>query len=178
MEIETEEKYTEIVQRLLEFYPLFEKALDDGDVADEVRNFLLEDSDDCYSTLHEPKEEIHHVSLPNKRVAAKKNLFSEKLLAFLYSAMIRFCETDKVKGIPLSKHFLENLKGIMTNKNHVLHWHISGEIIGYAHSFCNFKVRENKYKITVVAHNLSFLHQRRTRVGAELSVYGKRYHIL
>ena len=68
--------------------------------------------------------------------------------------MIRFCETDKVKGIPLSKHFLENLKGIMTNKNHVLHWHISGEIIGYAHSFCNFKVRENKYKITVVAHNL------------------------
>ena len=64
MEIETEEKYTEIVQRLLEFYPLFEKVLDDGDVADEVRNFLLEDSDDCYSTLHELKEEIHHVSLP------------------------------------------------------------------------------------------------------------------
>ena len=31
---------------------------------------------------------------------------------------------------------------------------ISGEIIGYAHSFCNAKVRDNKYKIIVVAHNL------------------------
>ena len=51
MDIETEEKYNEIINRLLEFYPLFEKALDDGDGADEVRNFLLKDLDDCYSTL-------------------------------------------------------------------------------------------------------------------------------
>ena len=154
MDIETEEKYTEIVYRLLEFYPLFEKALDDGDVADEVRNFLVEDLNDCYTTLLELKEDVHHVSLPKKRFDAKINFFSEKLLAFLYSAMTRFCETDKAKGIALSKNFLENLKGIMTCKNHMHHSHISGEIIGYAHSFSNAKVRENKYEITVVAHNL------------------------
>ena len=129
------------------------KALDDGDVADEVRNFLLEDLDDCYSTLLELKEKIQHVSLLKKRLATKKNLFSKKLLAFLYSAMVRFCETDKVKGIPLSKYFLENLKGIMTSKNHLHHSHISNEIIGYVHSFCNAKVRENKYKITVITHS-------------------------
>ena len=82
MDIESEEKYTEIVHRLLEFYPLFEKALDDGDVADEVRNFLLEDLDDCYSTLLKLKEETQHVSLSKKRYATRKNLFSEKLLAF------------------------------------------------------------------------------------------------
>ena len=68
MDIESEEKYTEIVYRLLEFYPLFEKAVDVGDVADEVRNFLLEDLDDCYSTLAELKEEIYHVLLPKKKV--------------------------------------------------------------------------------------------------------------
>ena len=138
----------------MEFYPLFEKALDDGDLADEVRNFLLEDLDDCYSTLLQLKEEIQYVSIPKKRFAAKKNLFSEKLPAFLYSAMVRFCETDKVKGIPLSKNFLENLKGIMISKNYLHHSHIICEIIGYAHNFCNAKVRENKYKITVVAYNL------------------------
>ena len=149
MDIENKENYTEIVYRLPEFYPLFEKALDDGDVADKVRNFLLEDLNDCYTTLLELKEDVHHVLLPKKRFDAKKNLFSEKLLAFLYSALIRFCETDKVKGIPLSKNFLENLKGIMTSKNHMHHLHISGGIIGYAHSFCNAKIRENKYKITV-----------------------------
>ena len=60
--------------------------------------------------------------------------------------MVRFCETDKVKGIPLSKNFLENLKGIMTSKNHLHHSDISGEIIGYAHSFCNAKVRETNVK--------------------------------
>ena len=68
---------------------------------------------------------------------------------------MRFCETDKVKGIPLSKNFLDNLKGIMTNKNHVHHFHISGDIIECAHSFCNDKVRENNYKITVIAYSLS-----------------------
>ena len=42
----------------------------------------------------------------------------------------------------------------MNNKTFTHHSHITGEITGYAHSFCNTKVRENKYKITVVGHNL------------------------
>ena len=32
--------------------------------------------------------------------------------------------------------------------------HIKGKIIGYAHSFCNQKVRENKNQISVIADNL------------------------
>ena len=42
MDIETEEKYCEIIFRLLELYPLFEKALYDSDVSDKVRLFLAE----------------------------------------------------------------------------------------------------------------------------------------
>ena len=42
----------------------------------------------------------------------------------------------------------------MKNRTHIHHSHISGEIIGYAHSYSNNKVRENKTKIGVVAHNL------------------------
>lgn len=34
------------------------------------------------------------------------------------------------------------------------HSHITCEITGYSHSFCNAKVRESYHKITVVAHNL------------------------
>ena len=67
--------------------------------------------------------------------------------------MIRFCRTDKVNGIPLSKSFIKNLKGIMNNKTYIYHSHISGKIISYAHSFCKAKVRENKYKMTVVTLN-------------------------
>lgn len=54
----------------------------------------------------------------------------------------------------MSKNFIENLKGIMKDKTHIHHSHITGEVIGYAHSYCNFKVRENKPKITVVVHNI------------------------
>ena len=49
---------------------------------------------------------------------------------------------------------MNNLKEIMNNKTHIHHSHISGEIIGDAHSYCNYKVREKKLKISVVAHNL------------------------
>ena len=31
---------------------------------------------------------------------------------------------------------------------------MTGNIIGYAHTFCNKKVRENYYSIPVIAHNL------------------------
>ena len=42
----------------------------------------------------------------------------------------------------------------MENRTYIHHSHISGEIIGYAHSYCNSKVRKNQTKINVVAHNL------------------------
>ena len=58
--------------------------------------------------------------------------------------LIKYSEIDKVKGIPMSKNDIDNLKGIMKNKTHVNHSHISGEIIGYAHRYCNYKVRENQ----------------------------------
>ena len=55
----------------------------------------------------------------------------------------------------MSKNFIENLKGIMNNRTHVHHSHITGEIIGYAHSYCNQKVRQNYPKIAVVTHFFS-----------------------
>ena len=48
------------------------------------------------------------------------------------------------KGISLSEKFIENIKGILNNKTHIHHLHISGKILGYSHSYCNLKVRENK----------------------------------
>ena len=63
MDIQTEEKYTEIIYRLLEFYSLFENAFDNGDVADEVMNF-------CYPTLMELKDDIQRVSLPKKGISS------------------------------------------------------------------------------------------------------------
>ena len=40
-------------------------------------------------------------------------------------------KTDKVEGTPISEKFIENIKGILNNKTHIHHSHISGEILGY-----------------------------------------------
>ena len=54
----------------------------------------------------------------------------------------------------MSENFIDNIKDIINNKIHIHHSHISNEVIGRAHSFCNERVKENKTKTTVVAHNL------------------------
>ena len=119
-----------------------------------MRDFLLEDSNNCYSTLQDLREEINHISIPKKKFASKKTLFSKKLTAFLYSSMVSFCKTNEVKGIPLFQKFIENIIVIMDNTRCIHHLHITGEIMGCVHSFCNEKPRENYFKIPVVAHNL------------------------
>ena len=75
MKIENEENYEEILRRLIQFYPLFENVLQEGELWDEVRNFMLEDLDNNYSSLQDLREEIDHISVPKKRFASKKHYF-------------------------------------------------------------------------------------------------------
>ena len=39
-------------------------------------------------------------------------------------------------------------------KVHLHHSHITGKIVGYAHNFCNARVRKNNMEIPVTTHNL------------------------
>ena len=112
---------------------------------------MLEDLDNMYSTISEFKEDVDSVDVARK---FGKYEFSDKIISFIYSTLIKFVETDQVKGMPMSKIFSDNSKGIMRNKTHIHHSLVSGKIIGYAHSYCNYKVRENKPKLSIIAHNL------------------------
>ena len=67
MNIENEENYEEILQRVIQFYPLFENAPQESELCNEVRNFMLEDLDNNYSSLQDLREEIDHISTPKKR---------------------------------------------------------------------------------------------------------------
>ena len=57
----------EILRRLIEFYPLFESTLQDGEICDKVGDFLPEDLDNCYYTFQDLKEEKNHILIPKKR---------------------------------------------------------------------------------------------------------------
>lgn len=52
------------------------------------------------------------------------------------------------------KKFVTNVSSILTNTHSIHHSHVTRDILGYAHTFCNEKVRENYYKIPFIAHNL------------------------
>ena len=61
---------------------------------------------------------------------------------------------DKIySDFPASESFLKNLFFIYHNQHVVHHSHVTGKIIGHAHEYCNYQVRENYYTIPVIPHN-------------------------
>ena len=152
MEVDEIEKYYVHFDRLVDPFPVAETALEDVDINSEFENFLSKELDNFYSTIDKLKETIDNVVAAKKRFV--KNDFADKIISFIYSSLIRFAETDKVKGISYLKHFSDDLNEIMKNRTRIHFFHILGEIIGYVHSYCNYKLRESKTKISVVAHSL------------------------
>ena len=60
----------------------------------------------CYATLPEIKDDIHHIEIPKKTFTFKNILFSDRLIAFIYSSLIKFSPADKIKDVPLPKILL------------------------------------------------------------------------
>ena len=140
MDILDIENYKEIFYLLLDIYHHFEVALQDGFINDEIREFMAENLCDTYETFQELRQNIKKIVVPKKPFSHKNNNFSDKIIAFLYSHFINFCRTSKAKAIPISKTFFTNMTNILRNTHCVHHSHITEDIIGYAHTFCNEKV--------------------------------------
>ena len=153
MEIENLEDYRYIIYRLLNVFEELEEAFESRTMTDTVMDFLRGDLSEAYETFEHLRENIEKIQVPEKPFAKKTEIFKEKMLAFLYSGLISFPITDKIKGLPISQIFISNTVAIMSNKRCIHYSHITAEIFGYAHWFCNERVRENYYKIPVIAHN-------------------------
>ena len=65
----------------------------------------------------------------------------------------------------------DSVHKIINIKTHLHHCHITGNIIGYAHDFCNAKVRENKDMLICIAHNFFHLDMIFLLKGIRLSVW-------
>ena len=75
--------------------------------------------------------------------------FNLKLYTFVYDAMIHFPQSNFVYDIITTN----NAHRLIKVKVHLHHSHITGKILGYAHDFCNWNLRENKLQIAMIAHN-------------------------
>ena len=98
------------------------------------------------------KQDIETVQIKGY-VNSKIPKFNLQLYAFVY---------DKVMKFPFSKFEYEtvttadlftSVHRIINAKIHLHHSHVTGEVKGYAHDFCNWTVRENNDVVPCIAHN-------------------------
>ena len=47
---------------------MFERALDNGDMPDEFKNFMMEDLENVYTTLSKVKEDIDHIAISKRSI--------------------------------------------------------------------------------------------------------------
>ena len=78
-----------------------------------LKNSMEVELSNAYCSLQEMKEDINSIIVSKKNFC--KSDFSDKMISFIYSSLIKFVETNKVKGILMTKNFIDNLKGIMNN---------------------------------------------------------------
>ena len=109
-----------------------------------------------YNDVSEVCEAIDEFKIVEKYgdYGRKKNDRFNKIVGFSNTNIINFKKTSNLKGAIFSVKCLSNVDCLVHAENVTHHSHITGDINGYAHSFCNLKVRENNNQISVIAHNV------------------------
>ena len=114
-------------------------------VYDELIDFCLELCKDCENFL-EIKERISSVEIKDSQ-QSKISKSTLQLYAFVYQRIVDFPQ-GKLDYETLTTNDLF----IYVHKIHLHHSHVTGKILGYAHDFCNEKVRENKDIFSCIAY--------------------------
>ena len=138
------ESYSGYFEKFIKLIPIVKGAFENlHRIKEKLENLMRDDFNGVFCHLGELKEATDEGKVVKK---FGKSSYFGKIICFIYSALMDFCKTDKINGILISEKFVDNVKGILYNKTHIHQSHITGDIIGCAHSYCNFKVRENKKK--------------------------------
>ena len=105
-----------------------------------------------FESFEEVKTIIQNVEVKGY-TNSKVPKFTLKLYAFVYERVMKFpfsqfeCNTVTTANLFLGVH------RIINGKIHLHHSHVTGEVKGYAHDFCNLTVRENYDVVPCIAHN-------------------------
>ena len=112
-------------------------------------NFAGEELDEIKNVIN--KTEINNLLSNTYKNVHKFNL---KVYAYVYDELTCFPRSDIEHETITTNKFFTNVHRIIRRKFHLHHFHITGEIFGYAHDFCNttFAERETS-EIPFIAHN-------------------------
>ena len=101
-----------------------------------------------------------------------------QVYAFVYQRLMDFPQRRFDYETLAANKLFDSVHKIINVKTHLHHSHITGKIIGYAHDFCNAKVRENKDVLKCIAHNFLGFDMYFLIKGIRLSVWEKKTLIL
>ena len=105
-----------------------------------------------FDSFQQIKQDIETVEIKGY-VNSKIPKFKLQLYAFVYDKVMKFpfskfeCETVT------TTNFFRSVHRIINAKIHLHHSHVTGEVKGYVHDFCNWTVRENHNVVPCIAHN-------------------------
>ena len=119
----------------------------------ELKDFLQNNCAGYY--LDELRNHIENMEIKNivKNTSYKIPRFNLKLCAFFYDKLFEFPKSDIAYDTITTNNFFRNIYHMIKVKMHLHHSHVTGEILGYVHDFCNWRVRENKTEFVIFAHN-------------------------
>ena len=117
-----------------------------------LREFLMDNAPAYEYDLLRLIADIKSVEIKNSKSKIPK--FTLQMYACFYDMLINFprCKFEQLKTITTNGMFT-NFYKVINAKVYLHHSHVSGEILGFSHDFCNWKVRENKYEIPLIGHN-------------------------
>ena len=107
---------------------------------DELIDFCNGFCADCYD-FAEIKGRVSDVLIKNKQ-ESKIPKFMLQVSAFLYQRFIDFPQRRFDYEALTANKLFDSVHKIINIKTHLHHSHTTGKIIGYAHDFCNAKVRK------------------------------------
>ena len=136
--------YQDSFERFIKLVPLLENSLENPRgirEKDTREDFLRYDLNNEFCHLGEVREAIDEFKVVKK---FGKCDYIDKIICFVYSNIMNLRQTENIKGTIVSEKFVDNVRRLLYNKTNIHHSHVTGNIIGYSHSYCNFKMRENK----------------------------------
>ena len=115
---------------------------------DELIDYIKENLD--IENFEELKDAISMVKVKS---TSKISKFKIQIYAFFYKYIMNFPNTEFESDAFTTKNFFQFVHKLINVKIHLHHSHITGEIKGYVHDFCNWIVKENKDVLPCIAHN-------------------------
>ena len=151
--IETVESFHENFKKFLRICIFADNAIKtynefDDCPHDELINFLKENLE--IENFNELKEKISETKVKS---TSKISKFKIQIYAFFYNEIMNFPSTSFESDTFTTKYLFEFVHKIINVKIHLHHSHVTGEIKGYSHDFCNWIVRENRDTVPCIAHN-------------------------